>query len=1257
MNEQLLDRLSDLIAGAFSLSQSSFQKIVHLPEGQTIALLVVLAAGLSLAVGQSVILVVNRVKPLRFVFSLLLSAILYACGFLFLVFSTWLIGWLPGFVQISWSDLVKDLGLSYAPLLFGFLAALPYAGVPILNVLSAWHLLAMVAGISAIAEVSGAQAFVRVVFGWGALQLLQGSLGQPIAKLGRQLAERVAGVNLASTPAELKEIVLSDLETRLTAIGADRLLKKTTRDRQVPSTPRSPSTQTTDATTKATADLAALELPSVKVNGLGMWLAHRWQGIHQMMQLGSILLGMLLLFLIVAILLRPIYQSMFGWHESLPRLVQRTIDLTWIGVLAIVFAGFLAPLEALGWWSGWYDDDVDIHSADSASRPVDRSVAERFSSRSDRPSRYIVYLDGVGQSGQAYTPDVAEFIEALQAVLPKDVVFVRGLMMYSVFNKPLNQDRPLAWIWRLADKVRWQNPTALLGMVLNLRNVLIVGVSADKRYGPIYNQGIAQVLYNGLVRHGYQPQECVPITLIGYSGGGQMAVAAAPYLRRVLGSQIEAISLGGVMSANNNLLKLEHLYHLVGDLDGVARLGPILFPGRWKLFPLSYWNRAMRKGKISEISLGPMGHQVPGGMMDPDALLPNGQSHLQHTIAAISSILGGRLLVANPYRSRQVSNYELYKQADFNHYTYYPLAQTVDARWYRPIAPWMGRLILPLPEERHQVRGVWFEVHHADRGHEDLVGQRVMLRWADLPRVKDLVRAVTRDVHFSVDAEYSSQYGNSIHPQRLNHWQRVGPLESLAGSHPTDDAIVMLTGTVDVERSSASDRESEGGASSHPLTALYVRDQPVEITGRYYALVRFEAPIAGTDRFQVRHFSPSSRQFNGWEEVVRLPPVILAKAYGSYPSTTHNLEQNPLNEAGWYVYGAKDAAGIFVVQSLAPRSLFRLQPDRVVFGSKSSYRYIRREAWANTAAQKGKISSVLCVGNRHAEDIQSAIDEWKVGDRALLLHVYGGIGGTRKEPAAAAPIFFGHFAYGLATVIRDPIGDELRFEIQYYQVYAHNLDGLTAGTLHWSRYMGDRQFGWLGNRPTCDILIEFEPFTGFFDTNDGRRSALSNMLSHLEAMTARYRIGDGTGATYVGPANNCAQDSNQALFASIRSLFASIATNQSPLQTWLANNPEQSRRYQQLLEVQTKLNQQLHPLGVPRTDWQNNEFNLGTSLEDEPLRNLWTGLGSWRTLLPRKASDTIVRVFLEQGASVWVLRTNQIGGHDPDIEPIAPMTF
>ncbi len=41
-------------------------------------------------------------------------------------------------------------------------------------------------------------------------------------------------------------------------------------------------------------------------------------------------------------------------------------------------------------------------------------------------------------------------------------------------------------------------------------------------------------------------------------------------------------------------------------------------------------------------------------------------------------------------------------------------------------------------------------------------------------------------------------------------------------------------------------------------------------------------------------------------------------------------------------------------------------------------------------------------------------------------------------------------------------------------------------------------------------------------------------------------------------------------------------------------------------------------------------------------------------MLPRVAHDIISTIFLEQGTTLWFLRTNQVGGYFPDILPIAP---
>lgn len=1256
MPETAWSLAGELIGGAFRLNAEVFQGIATLPGGLKFAIVIVALAGLSLAVGQSIILFINQVKPIRFVFSLLLNAVLFVFGFLFLVLSTWLICQLPSSVNVTFPALVRVLGLGYAPLLFSFLGALPYAGFPILRVLSIWNLLAIVVGFASITGLGAGFAFGYVAFGWFFREILENTIGQPIARLGQWLASTVAGVDLEGDRSALAERVQTRFLNPASPIITPAPVGAAPATTGVQQMMRSAGRSSPQAA-QAVAQLVSTQAPTAKLRVAQsinphdpmVKLEERTSGIPQPVKLALSLLGMIILFVVVGVLLRPIRDSLFGWYRTLPSLFRLVFDLVWIGVVAIVFAGLLAPLETMGWWAGWYGDSMETAEGTLASQisgGVDAiSLSGEATTRPDGTeiSRFVVYLDGIGQSGEEYTPDVEEFLVAFKPALPKDVELVQGLMMYSVLNKPLNEDRPLAFVWRMADKMRWSNPAAILGLMLNLRNVFIVAVSADKRYGPIYNQGIAQVIYNGLIQRGYVPGSGTPLTLIGYSGGGEMSVASGPYLRQALGAPVEVISLGGVMSANNNFLKLEHLYHIVGDQDAVERIGPVMFPGRWKLFPLSYWNRAKRKGKISIISAGPVGHQVPGGYMDPKAVLPDDRTNLQHTIEMILNILRGEALEGEQHLPRKQSNYALFKQLPFSDPSFYPTTQAVNAQLYQPIGAWMGRLILPKPEERQAVKGVWFEVYHAASGYEHLVGQKVMLAFSTDPQIQKLKAAVTRDVHFSADAAYSSEYGGLVHPDRLNHWRQVGPLESLAGAHPHDDIVVKLEGDVEVE--------------NDPQAVIRIRSTPVEITGRYYGLVSFIGPVGG-DQYRVVHFNAASRQFDGPEEVVIAPATLLATAYGSYPSTMREIERSPLNETGWYIYGAKDRTGNFVVQSLCPRSLHRLQPERVVFGRKNAYRYIRKEAWADAVAQKGKIASVLCTcrDNGTPASIQSAIDEWQEGDRALVIHTYGGIGGLKREPAVATPIFFGHFAYGLARVVREPLANELRFDIQYYQIYTHNTDGLTAGTLHWSRYMGDRQLGWAGSRPTCDLVIKLDSFTGTYDVGGLQRSPLTNMITALQAMTAVYRTGNGTGGTYVGPANNCSQDSNQALFASITNMGDRLRENPHVIQQ-IRSTPEQAARFDDLLALGRELKQALQPLGGPRADWEKNELNLGTTLEDNPLRNLRTGLGSWRTMFPRVASDAIVRVFLNHGASVWVLRTNQIGGYDREIEPVVPTTL
>ena len=98
----------------------------------------------------------------------------------------------------------------------------------------------------------------------------------------------------------------------------------------------------------------------------------------------------------------------------------------------------------------------------------------------------------------------------------------------------------------------------------------------------------------------------------------------------------------------------------------------------------------------------------------------------------------------------------------------------------------------------------------------------------------------------------------------------------------------------------------------------------------------------------------------------------------------------------------------------------------------------------------------------------------------------------------------------------------------------------------------DRNWGWLGLR-LCDIIVELDEFTGDYETEGGwRRSPLDGVVHQLEVMAARYRIGDGTGGTFVALANNCVQDANQALYAALRQIARSIRSN--PNLVWKATS-------------------------------------------------------------------------------------------------------
>ncbi|MEL6165980.1 MAG: hypothetical protein AAFR37_20300, partial [Cyanobacteria bacterium J06628_3] len=227
-------------------------------------------------------------------------------------------------------------------------------------------------------------------------------------------------------------------------------------------------------------------------------------------------------------------------------------------------------------------------------------------------------------------------------------------------------------------------------------------------------------------------------------------------------------------------------------------------------------------------------------------------------------------------------------------------------------------------------------------------------------------------------------------------------------------------------------------------------------------------------------------------------------------------------------------------------------PQKVITKSSEIFKYLNRGMWAKTKLLKGKCQTVLLADNQ--KNKESAISQWKLGDKALAIHIFGGIGGEKAEAAAWLPVP-GHLCYGIAEVVRDSITSELRFDIIYYQVYGHNVDGIISGSITWAAYMGSLWQGWLGTRPVSDILLKYEPITTDYDFDGIKLSPLTEFIEEQREIMARYRVGDGSGASLITPTASCVQDSNQALYATVHDIRKFVELNPT-ITDWLKNNPK-----------------------------------------------------------------------------------------------------
>jgi hypothetical protein len=204
-----IEQFWTLTQGAWSLNPDAFRAMERHPNGTLIAVIVILLAGLSQGIGQVIVLFLNQVKPIRFVLSLGIAALLFVFSTGFWVLSVWAVSHFIYGSDASFLKVFRVLGLAYAPLLWSFMVALPYLGVPIDVLLSIWSLLAFVRGFSVVTDLDRWQVLGSAILGWFVLQIMQRTIGRPAVALGRWVSDAVAGTPLVTDLRQLEQTVQS----------------------------------------------------------------------------------------------------------------------------------------------------------------------------------------------------------------------------------------------------------------------------------------------------------------------------------------------------------------------------------------------------------------------------------------------------------------------------------------------------------------------------------------------------------------------------------------------------------------------------------------------------------------------------------------------------------------------------------------------------------------------------------------------------------------------------------------------------------------------------------------------------------------------------------------------------------------------------------------------------------------------------------------------------------------------------------------
>lgn len=200
---QFIQSFFVLVGGALRLDPGAFAAVQTDHGASLLTLVILILGGISVALGQSVILLANKVTPWRFVISLFLNGVLFVVGVLIWAAIFEVVGRFVFGQDSSFSQLGRAIGLAYAPYLFGFFILLPYMGSFLDHFLDVWSFLAILLALAVTLHLDFWQALASALIGLIIIQALKYTIGRPAVALERWLRKVVAGTPLSGHVQEL----------------------------------------------------------------------------------------------------------------------------------------------------------------------------------------------------------------------------------------------------------------------------------------------------------------------------------------------------------------------------------------------------------------------------------------------------------------------------------------------------------------------------------------------------------------------------------------------------------------------------------------------------------------------------------------------------------------------------------------------------------------------------------------------------------------------------------------------------------------------------------------------------------------------------------------------------------------------------------------------------------------------------------------------------------------------------------------------